>query len=457
MSLEKSKYKKERQDMLAFAFLADLESSKEITTQKQAESGAAKRIKAFLKCDACTTSLGDWELSQNPIIYAKLPKGATKGMMSLNTTVILNSTDKKKFIIGVAGTNFISTYDWFVEDLEVSTQVPWDNNIIHYNTAAYQPSSVTDKGVVSKSTAIALSNTWNIKNANGKTFAELLKKSLPSKGDVTISVTGHSLGGAISPALAQALFDNQDDWKPSGLNVSISTYIFAGPTAGDKEWVRHVTKSLKRVSSTYNKHDIVPHAWKLNMIEEMRTLFEPNFPGTNVLGGNGIIADTLIDWIYSKSYKAESPYERWFSYWHLQEEEVFKGKLPCAAEYSDIMNEAKALQVIIEADWLYQTGPKQHLEALNAICKVCNIDTTSLNTKQKVAALKPYLLYFCQFISILGDEHIQQYHNWMNNAFLTCSMKYYLNMGTSSLFALKGVGVIYELFLALGAFVESRS
>jgi len=263
---------------------------------------------------------------------------------------------------------------------------------------------------------------------------------LPSKGSVTISVTGHSLGGAISPALAQALFDNQADWKPSGLKVSIKTFIFAGPTAGDKKWVKYVTKSLNTVSSTYNKHDIVPHAWKLNMIDEMRTLFEPNLPGTQ--STSGVIADTLVDWINSKSIKAEYPYERWFSIWHLQEEEVFTGKLPCAAEYSDIMTEAQGLQSIIEADWLYQTGPEQHLDALNSICKVCGIDTISLTTKQKVTALKPYLLYFCQFIAILGDEHIQQYHNWINNAFLTCSMKYYLNMGSTSLFSLKGVGVI---------------
>ena len=458
------KSKKVRRQMLSFAFLADLESSKKIKSIEKEESNAGKLIKTFLKSPGCIQGLGTWKLSQNPVIYATQPPNAKKGLVAENTTVILNNKDETAFIIGVAGTNFISTYDWFIEDLEVETQIPWNTEIVNYNTPNYNPNGSTSQGYVSKSTAIALSNVWNKKNAKGKTAIELLTASLPkkSKKTITISVTGHSLGGAISPALAQALQDNQEIWNPNKLKVSIVTYIFAGPTPGDEDWVNYVKNSLgtSNVSSTYNKNDIVPHAWDLSMISEMRTLFAPNLEPADC-SAYGKIVDTLIDWIYSKSNNAKHPYKRWGNPDDglLDFEKRFNGVLPGAGLYSAISTEARELVAAISFDWTKSfLNPKvSNLNVLDAICTICGIDTT-LDTETKITKADPYMLYFCQFIAILGEEHINQYHTWIKNPFLICSMRYYLKMDTTnvSFESKNGIGVIYKLFLTLESYVANK-
>lgn len=449
------KDKKQCQTMLALAFLADLESSKAIKSQPEAETAAQTNINTFLQSDGCAQGIGAWELCQKPIIYVAHKDGAPKDTMtSRNTTVILkkvplNTTKKEtktqEFVIGVAGTNFINSYDWFTEDVQITKQIPWSTNIVSYGTSEYTRPKTNLKKVVSESTAIALSNTWNIGNSDGSTLTELLKNSLPTEGEVIISVTGHSLGGAISPALALALEENKADWCPSGVTATISTYIFAGPTAGDKDWVKYLKENLDGVTSVYNSHDLVPHAWNLDMIKDMRTLFTPNLPATNA-DPYGKIADTLIDWILAKSTKAKHKYERYEP--SLFNHHKFKGVLPGAGKYSSVHTQAAALRKVIEADWLKTND--NHVDALNAICRVCGIDTSD-STITKMYEVGPYLQYFCEFVVILGIEHVDAYHDWIDNAFLSSSMKYYLQLGTLNLVELQGVGVVYRLFLELGS------
>ncbi|MGH9905070.1 MAG: lipase family protein [Pyrinomonadaceae bacterium] len=62
-----------------------------------------------------------------------------------------------------------------------------------------------------------------------------------------ISVTGHSLGGALSPAVALWLSDTKAQWDPSGRS-SLACLPSAGPTSGDQAFATYYMEANLRAS-----------------------------------------------------------------------------------------------------------------------------------------------------------------------------------------------------------------
>jgi hypothetical protein len=76
-----------------------------------------------------------------------------------------------------------------------------------------------------------------------------------------ITVTGHSKGGALAPALALWLVETRDHWDPTG-RARIGCYAFAGPTPGNGAFGRRVGAKLAGPSRrVVNTNDVVTHAW----------------------------------------------------------------------------------------------------------------------------------------------------------------------------------------------------
>lgn len=84
-----------------------------------------------------------------------------------------------------------------------------------------------------------------------------------------LHVIGHSLGGALAPALATWLAETQgarvpekDRWDPHR-RVLVHCHAFAGPTPGDAGFARRVRATLgnDRVYRLANSLDVVPYAW----------------------------------------------------------------------------------------------------------------------------------------------------------------------------------------------------
>ena len=107
--------------------------------------------------------------------------------------------------------------------------------------------------------------------APGPTLAEFLAGELSGPGDpVTVTVTGHSKGGAQAPALALALAQCQGGQAPAGWRwdpehrARVECWSFAGPTPGNRAWAEMADRVLgDRCHRIYNRLDLVPQAWSV--------------------------------------------------------------------------------------------------------------------------------------------------------------------------------------------------
>jgi hypothetical protein len=108
-----------------------------------------------------------------------------------------------------------------------------------------------------------------------------LKEAVRTAGNLEIVVTGHSKGGALAAALtawlAQSRVDDsiEGNWDPEK-RVRLRCFTFAGPTPGDDRFNNLLLAGLNAgdFRRTWNRWDIVPHAFGWNDLEEIRTIYD---------------------------------------------------------------------------------------------------------------------------------------------------------------------------------------
>ncbi|HHH37635.1 MAG TPA: hypothetical protein ENK77_03355, partial [Epsilonproteobacteria bacterium] len=229
-----------------------------------------------------------------------------------------------------------------------------------------------------------------------KTPIQWLKKNLPnnmSAGD-TVAITGHSLGGAISPVLAQALKDYQEAWNTNGISLNIAAYLFAGHTPGDTVYRDYVQSSLSKIESTVNLYDVVPHAWSLCptsspvCLEKIRSLYESVMP--EIVNKEDATVSTMCDWAIDKSKKATLDgstasvnYSRWTN--EIKLEGDLEKANPQVVE--KLLSGLRFLKTV------------SHVKASLAV--IC--DTNDENQ------IDNCLEYFSCFMVIMGGQHVAQY------------------------------------------------
>ena len=119
--------------------------------------------------------------------------------------------------------------DWFVDFR--ATRRAWDHNVGHVHDGFYS----------------ALRKVWGVTLANG----EILPRRLLNRGNKTIWITGHSLGGALAElCAAQALF-------VSKIPVQ-GVYTFGQPRVGSNDFAAAVNAKLgSGIFRFVNDRDIV--------------------------------------------------------------------------------------------------------------------------------------------------------------------------------------------------------
>jgi hypothetical protein len=166
----------------------------------------------------------------------------------------------------------------------VSTQVPWLTG---------SPFSLERK--ISLGTFLGLSVLQTLKPGPGQPGAGvLLKDFLASQvsAPITINVSGHSLGGALSPTLALWLSDVRAEWDPAG-NATLSVLPSAGPTAGNAAFAQYSDSQIgAQVTRLYNPLDIVPKAWTTSDLQQIPTLYAPDIQPDFLIKG---FADLAVD------------------------------------------------------------------------------------------------------------------------------------------------------------------
>ena len=133
-------------------------------------------------------------------------------------------------IVAFRGTQPNRPMDWFVDFR--ATRGAWAHNVGHVHDGFYK----------------ALRNVWGVTLASG----EILPRRLLNRGNKTIWITGHSLGGALAElCAAQAMFVSEIPVQ--------GVYTFGQPRVGDKDFADALNAKLgSGIFRFVNDRDIVP-------------------------------------------------------------------------------------------------------------------------------------------------------------------------------------------------------
>lgn len=256
-------------------------------------------IKSASTADASVTPvLGSWKLVWGPAVLEEVISGVPTGVA--DNSLFVAQCDAVAFpggpvtpayVVAVAGTNPDSLYDWGDEDFSVSTVVNWNT----FDPSAFTPSPyVEGTPFISKGTATGIQNLLGMVSpdtaaAPGTSLEQFLAGAKPAQ-DTAVIFCGHSLGGALSPALA--LYLKQKNY----LDAFALTLVYptAGPTPGEASFAELFNTTFPALPAGWepqslpyqswntmhwNSIDVVPHAWDTTDLDMVATLFgkSPHF------------------------------------------------------------------------------------------------------------------------------------------------------------------------------------
>jgi hypothetical protein len=143
-------------------------------------------------------------------------------------------------------------------------------------------SQATFNGLHALSSAVTRRGDWfnnsptkmclTISEMIGHKLQELAGKQAPP---IELSITGHSLGGALAPTVGLWLADTQASWDPED-RVTLDVYAFAGPSPGNGSFANHFHEMFgNRYHGIVNHHDIVTKGWALQSTREIPKTYAP--------------------------------------------------------------------------------------------------------------------------------------------------------------------------------------
>lgn len=212
--------------------------------------------------------VSDWELVWGPVVYRFDVALYNDNLLY----AVRRRDDPSTLAVVVRGTNGPAALDWLVEDFSVFKLRSWP-----YGSP---PSSLEPK--ISEGTHIGLDILQKLVPSEGEPGAGKGMRDFlagivgdPAHDRYTVYVTGHSLGGALSPPLALWLADTAGDWDPKG-KASLEIWAYAGPTPGDGDFSTYYDQRLG--GSTHRVHNalgVPPRAWNAGEMARIPDLYLP--------------------------------------------------------------------------------------------------------------------------------------------------------------------------------------
>lgn len=249
---------------LTFSYMAYLGFGETGTDRENAQ-----KIKGEIDNAIATWPLtkNDWEVVWGPALFS-LPGTIFDDAFLF---MVRQKSDPNQYYIAIRGTNPVAIPNWIIWDFQAKDQKAWP---FVEPTEDFQPK-------VSESTNFGFNTIYSLRPPIGmpgaqETLLEFLNKELKGKKKAKVCVTGHSLGGALSPTVALWLTDVKAE--NAFKDTEFSVVAFAGPTAGNTDFANYSNEKLAgKCDRIANSLDIVPHGWEKESMAELSSLYS-SFP-----------------------------------------------------------------------------------------------------------------------------------------------------------------------------------
>ncbi len=230
----------------------------------------------FLKKWACARvkkdiekGLGTYQdqLGKQELIWGPMVHYSTCFSYASALIFIVRDTETGNLTLVIRGTNPLSLQTWLLQDLSVTTQVPWAKGKPQCGTI----SKGARRSLIECTTSQPVSHF----PGGGVRLATAVKDYFTENPHTQLYVAGHSLGGLIAPTLALWLYEQCAILK----DIPIEVHAFAGPTAGDAVYATYANSvlntKLNRVTRYVNPFDIAPRAWNYEALMSFKDLYQP--------------------------------------------------------------------------------------------------------------------------------------------------------------------------------------
>lgn len=260
-----------------------------LSNRASSKKGSAIALAAAMKTSVQTIltdpnfvgAVGTWDLVWGPYVYQVATSDAAD-----NTIMLVYSASENTYVLAIAATNPTSKVDWLSEDAAATSLVLLPNG--------------DGQSHISWGTNIGLAFLSGLGGANN-TILDVLASDLPNKSTANFVITGHSLAGALSPALGTSLFNPVNGplasagWNPDKLFMLPT----AGPSVGDQSYYDLVGKTFTSTAVLgfnqlhFNTIDVVPQAWDSKLFNgfNLLNLYQPNLEASTTI--TNVIAEAL--------------------------------------------------------------------------------------------------------------------------------------------------------------------
>lgn len=219
---------------------------------------------------------GDWTVTWGPAVY--VDSGQSSPFNATNAAFVAQNSTTNQYVLAIAATDPISTYDWTNEDFNIAPPVSFNRAL---KTWMGTEGKAEKSGFLTTATVNGVYNVLqNLQDSSGNNLLSYLNSLTASGTAPNITVTGHSLAGALSPVLAVALTQGLLTTAFPANNVTV--FPTAGATPGDKAFASFYSNILQPIQGSgasasnspwqvwnvdlWNQFDIVPSAWQVGTI-----------------------------------------------------------------------------------------------------------------------------------------------------------------------------------------------
>ena len=287
------------QEMLSLSFMAYLGTADPDRVQRIDDKlpGCFESVLADSALDPYLPA-NAWSLVWGPEV-AKLPGAIETDNLMYAVEKSTGSVDQLAIVI--RGTNPYGLLDWLEEDFEIHNMLSWRNVTGSSVCEGSAKSPSMSPARISAGTQKALDMLIGLENDSQQSVKDYLKGwCQDNQGDTPrkVYVTGHSLGGLMTPVfslwLAQELWSDGADGMPAPCaGVQLEPISFAGPTPGNEAYARCVEQELGKfgggLQRIQNPLDLVPYAWARDTVKIVPYLYGPDIKADD-------LAWEIVDW-----------------------------------------------------------------------------------------------------------------------------------------------------------------